>query len=78
MTSKKQEDYSVAYAKYSRRQIYCRTKSCVEFSFYDAGSNIKWLTAKPQCEVFNKTTQYNGVDIEFEIVESIIFSSIYC
>ncbi len=55
---------AVAEGKYTAGQ-----KVVVEFSYYDAGSNIKMANwAKAQYEkVFNKTTQYNGVDVEFEI-----------
>lgn len=62
--------FSVAYANAVAAGRYTAgQKVVVEFSFYDAGSNIKmanWVKAQYE-KVFNKTTQYNGVDIEFEI-----------
>jgi oligopeptide transport system substrate-binding protein len=62
--------FSVAYANAVAAGRYTAgQKVVVEFSFYDAGSNIRmanWVKAQYE-KVFNKTTQYNGVDIEFEI-----------
>jgi oligopeptide transport system substrate-binding protein len=41
----------------------------IEFSFYDAGSNLKmanWVKAQYE-KVFNKTVKYNGVDVPFKV-----------
>ena len=58
---------AVAQGKYTAGQ-----KVVLEFSYYDAGSNIKianWVKAQYE-KVFNNTTKYQGADVEFEVVLS--------
>ncbi|HHU27920.1 TPA: hypothetical protein GXZ54_02035, partial [bacterium] len=56
---------AVANSDYSPGQ-----KVTIEFSFYNVETNLRmanWVKAQYE-KVFNKTTEYDGVDVEFEVL----------